>query len=51
MQHAWQTHHDIHLHGWVYDLHTGYINDLLMLPPGTHIDDIHQMEFDDVTPE
>lgn len=35
----------------IYDLHTGYINDLLMLPPGTHIDDIYQMEFDDVTPE
>lgn len=51
VQHAWQTYHDIHLHGWVYDLHTGYINDLLMLPPDTHIDDIYQMEFDDVTPE
>jgi len=50
VQHAWQMKHDITLHGWVYDLHTGYINDLLMLPPGTHIDDIYQMEFEDVKP-
>lgn len=51
VQHAWQTHQDIHLHGWVYDLQTGLINDLLMLPPGTKIDDIYQMEFSDVKPE
>ncbi len=49
VQHAWQTDHPIHIHGWVYDLHTGYINDLLMLPPGTHLDEIYQMEFDDAT--
>ena len=51
VQRAWQTGRDIHLHGWVYDLQTGLINDLLMLPPGTRIDDIYQMNFDDIPPK
>jgi hypothetical protein len=29
----------------VYDLHTGLINDLLMLAPGTAIDDIYRFDF------
>jgi carbonic anhydrase len=48
VQHAWKTNHSIHLHGWVYDLHSGLLNDMLMLPPGTPIEDIYQLEFDDV---
>jgi carbonic anhydrase len=48
VQHAWKAGHGIHLHGWVYDLHTGLLNDMLMLPPGTQIEDIYQLEFDDV---
>jgi carbonic anhydrase len=48
VQHAWQDGHDIHVHGWVYDLHTGLINDLLMLTPRTPIDNIYQFEFDDI---
>jgi carbonic anhydrase len=48
VQHAWQANHGIHLHGWVYDLHTGLLNDMLMLPPGTPIEDIYKLEFDDV---
>jgi carbonic anhydrase len=47
VQHAWKAGHGIHLHGWVYDLHTGLLNDMLMLPPGTQIEDIYQLEFDD----
>jgi carbonic anhydrase len=50
VQHAWQTGQDIHLHGWVYDLHTGRINDLLLLSPGTKIDEIYQMQFSDLKP-
>ncbi len=48
VQHAWQTGHAIHLHGWVYDLHTGYLNDILMLEPGASIDEIYRFKFDDV---
>ncbi len=47
VQRAWHSGHPIHLHGWVYDLHSGLINDLLMLPPGTTVDDIYRFQFDD----
>jgi carbonic anhydrase len=48
VQHAWQEGLDIHIHGWVYDLHTGLINDLLMLTPRTPVDPIYQLVFDDL---
>jgi carbonic anhydrase len=47
VQHAWKHNHAIHLHGWVYDMKSGYLNDLLMLTPGTPIEDIYQFEFED----
>jgi carbonic anhydrase len=47
VQQAWHAGHPIHLHGWVYDLHTGLINDLMMLPPGTPVDDIYRFDFDE----
>jgi carbonic anhydrase len=48
VQHAWKTNHPLHIHGWVYDLHTGYLNDLQLLTPETNVDSIYQFEFDDV---
>ncbi len=47
VQHAWQKEQRPLLHGWVYDLHTGYINDLFMLTPDTRVDDIYRFEFDE----
>lgn len=47
VQHAWQTEQRPIIHGWVYDLHTGYLNDLLMLTPETPIESIYKFEFDD----
>lgn len=47
VQHAWKAEQRPYLHGWVYDLHTGYLRDLLMLTPGTPISDIYKFEFDD----
>jgi carbonic anhydrase len=47
VQHAWRTEQRPNIHGWVYDLHTGYLNDLLMLTPNTPIEDIYKFEFDD----
>ncbi len=47
VQHAWHKEQRPILHGWVYDLHTGYINDLFMLTPDTRMDDIYRFEFDD----
>lgn len=49
VQHAWQANHSIHLHGWVYDLHSGLIKDLLMLTPDTQIEDIYKLEFPDLS--
>lgn len=47
VQHAWQTEKSPLIHGWVYDLHTGYLNDLLMLTPDTPVEDIYRLEFED----
>ncbi len=47
VQHAWKTENRPYLHGWVYELHTGYLKDLLMLTPGTRISDIYKFDFDD----
>jgi carbonic anhydrase len=45
VQQAWQSGHPLHLHGWVYDLHTGLIKDQLMLTPDTPIEDIYKFDF------
>lgn len=47
VQRAWQSGHPLHLHGWVYDLHTGLIKDQLMLTPNTPIEDIYKFDFSD----
>ncbi|MGE0103275.1 MAG: carbonic anhydrase [Blastocatellales bacterium] len=47
VQHSWKKEQRPILHGWVYDLHTGYINDLFMLTHETKMDDIYKFEFDD----
>lgn len=46
VQHAWKTEQRPMIHGWVYDLHTGYLNDLLLLTPDTPVEDIYRFEFD-----
>jgi hypothetical protein len=35
------------LHGWVYDLRTGYLKELALIRPNTKIDDIYQFEWDE----
>ncbi|HMV51918.1 MAG TPA: carbonic anhydrase [Blastocatellia bacterium] len=47
VQHAWKADGHPMIHGWVYDLHTGYLNDLLMLTPDTQIEDIYRFDFED----
>ncbi|MBL8170983.1 MAG: carbonic anhydrase [Acidobacteria bacterium] len=46
VQHAWKDEQRPYIHGWVYDLHTGYLNDLLLLSPDTNIEDIYKFDFD-----
>ena len=47
VQRAWAKENRPHIHGWVYDLHTGYLNDLMMLTPNTPLEDIYKLEFED----
>jgi hypothetical protein len=35
------------LHGWVYDLRTGYLKDLALMPPQAKIEDIYQFQWDE----
>jgi carbonic anhydrase len=45
VQRAWKTLNTPHLHGWVLNLHTGLINEILSLPPGSPIDPIFRYDF------
>jgi carbonic anhydrase len=47
VQRAWRKHQRPRLHGWIYDLNTGLINDLIKIDPGEHEHDIYEYEFDD----
>lgn len=42
VQHAWREERRPVLHGWVYGLDDGKINQLIMLPPDSPIDSIYQ---------
>lgn len=46
IQRAWKQEQRPMLHGWVYDLRTGYLKELAEMPPGAKIDDIYQLEWD-----
>lgn len=46
IQKAWHDRKAPHIHGWVYDLHTGLLKDLLSLEPGSYIDPAYQYKFD-----
>jgi carbonic anhydrase len=45
VQQAWQTEQRPTLHGWVYDLKTGYLNDLFMLDHTAQVNEIYRFEF------
>jgi carbonic anhydrase len=45
VQQAWQNEQRPTLHGWVYDLKTGYINDLFQLDHTTQVNEIYKFEF------
>ena len=46
VQRAWRKHQRPMLHGWIYDLHTGLINDIVKIDPGDHPHDIYEYEFE-----
>ncbi len=45
VQRAWHNFQRPTIHGWVYDLKTGAIKDLVMVKPGTRLDDIYMFDF------
>jgi|SRR6187455_1495407 carbonic anhydrase len=45
VQKAWQSESRPVLHGWVYDLRSGYIKEIATIRPGAKIDDIYSLEF------
>ncbi len=47
VQRAWHHAERPELHGWVYDLRTGYLKDLVLMPPGSRLDDIYSFEWDE----
>jgi len=47
VQRAWHDEQRPMLHGWIYDLHTGRLKDLIKVNPGEHAHDIYAYDFDD----
>lgn len=47
VQKAWRKEQRPTLHGWIYDIHTGYLKELIKIEPGEYPDDIYQYKFDD----
>ncbi len=45
IQRAWKNRHMPHLHGWVFDLHTGLIKEILNIEADTEIDPIFKYDF------
>lgn len=46
VQKAWHNEQRPCIHGWVYDLRTGYLKETAMMKPGSKLDDIYTFEFD-----
>ena len=47
IQRAWHQERRPTLHGWVYDLRTGFLKEFAEIPPGAKIDDIYRFDWDD----
>lgn len=46
VQRAWQKHQRPMLHGWIYDMNTGLLKELIKVDPGEHAHDIYEYEFE-----
>ncbi len=47
VQRSWHQRQYPHLHGWVFDLHTGLINSIVEILPGAEIESIYRYDFDE----
>ncbi len=50
VQKAWHTENRPIIHGWVYDLRTGYVKEIASLQPGSCLDDIYMFDFNEPEP-
>jgi carbonic anhydrase len=48
VQRSWHQRQYPHLHGWVFDLHTGLINPIVEILPGAEVDPIYRYEFEEI---
>ncbi|MEQ8686176.1 MAG: carbonate dehydratase [Imperialibacter sp.] len=48
VQHAWKKEQRPMLHGWVYGLKDGILNEVFRMDPNTQLDPIYMFDFDDV---
>jgi carbonic anhydrase len=46
IQESWHLHQRPTLHGWIYDLHTGLIKELVNMDYTTQLDNIYMIDFD-----
>lgn len=44
IQRAWKKRNYPHLHGWVFDLHTGLINSIMEIPPNSPVESIYRYD-------
>jgi carbonic anhydrase len=45
VQKAWFHEQRPHVHGWVYDIRTGYLKEVAMMTPTSQMDDIYKFDF------
>ena len=46
VQQAWREHRRPTVHGWVYDLRSGLLEELVTVPPGSSLDEIYAFDLD-----
>ncbi len=46
VQRAWKEERRPTIHGWIYDIHTGLLKNLVKIEPGDHPHDIYEFDFD-----
>lgn len=46
VQRAWQNENRPIIHGWIYDLRTGYVKEIACMEPGAKLDDIYRFDFE-----
>ena len=49
VQKAWHQHKRPTVHGWVYEMKTGKLHDLVRVEPGTQLEDVYRYDFQDGT--